>query len=238
MQVACPQCGAPATALTESRFYRCAHCGSSFVIQGEEGIQEYVCSHQRDDRLAWSALAEYLERNGLEKFPVKGQAVFCVLPFWCLTLSSGGTRLIPAVTPPFPEVTAVTLPGGDLQFPLPGEELQPPEISLSEAQRLVGGHLSKRFLVHLPLYFLPYSYEGVPFQALVSGADRKVYTRSLPSREESVIPRHHLVMVGLYILLLLVEGGVIHDLKWRALAFILTALAAWPLWYIILKREQ
>ncbi len=237
MQVACPHCGAPETALTESRFYRCDYCGSSYVLQGEQGIRQYVCSHRRDDRLAWSALADHLERNRVESSPEKGGVEFLLIPFWCFTLESGVTRMIPAIPPLVPEVATVTLPGVDLQFPLSGEEVAPPEIPLAHAEQGVAGAITRRFLVHLPLYLLSYTSQGAPFQALVSGMDRKVYAGTLPPGIMIVIPRGHLLMVGLYILVLVMEALAIRPPEWRGVAFLLTALAAWPLGYAILRRE-
>jgi hypothetical protein len=239
VQVACPHCGAPETALTESRFYRCGYCGSSYVVQGEQGIRQYCCSHRRDDRLAWSALAEELERKSLESSLEKGSVDFLLIPFWCFTRESGTTRMIPAVAPPVPEVTEVTLPGVDLQYPQPGEELTPPEISLTDAEQgLTGGAITTRFLVYLPIYLLSYTSNSFPFQAVVSGADRKVYAGILPSRAGIVIPRRHLLMVGFYALLLILEGVAIRRPEWRAAAYLFTGLTAWSLCYALLRRES
>jgi hypothetical protein len=238
VQVACPQCSAPVTAQTETRFYRCSFCTSAFVIQGDRGVDQYTFSHQRDDRLAWSALTEHLERNQVETSLEKGPVEFLTAPFWCFTLDSGATRIAPAIPPPLPEVARVTLPGGDLRFPQPGEEFSPPVVSLADAERgLNGSSITRRVLVHLPLYIISYISQGVPFQALVSGADRKVYARNLPAVRGVVIPRHHFLMIGFYLLVLVIEGLAIPRLEWRAVAFVLTVLAAWPLCYSILRRE-
>jgi hypothetical protein len=45
-------------------------------------------------------------------------------------------------------------------------------------------------------------------------------------------------MIGLYVLVLVIEGLAIRRLEWRALAFVLTGLAAWPLCYAIIRRER
>jgi len=237
VQVACPQCGAPVTAQTETRFYRCAYCSSAFVIQEERGIEQFTLDHQRDDRFAWSALAEYLERNRVETSINKGRVTFSYVPYWCFILDNGATRMATAIPPPFPEVAAVTLPGGDLGFPLPGKEYQPPEITLAEAERgLNGTAVIKRSLIHLPLYILSYTFQGVLFQAVVSGADRKVYAQHLPALRGIVIPRNHVLMIGLYVVVLMLEALAIRRPEWRALAFLLTGLAAWPLLSSILRR--
>ena len=238
MQVACPQCGAPVTAQTETRFYRCAYCSSAFVIQGERGIDQFTFSHQRDDRIAWSALAEHLERNRVETAMEKGPVEFLSVPFWCFTLDSGVTRMAPAMPPTLPELSVVALPGGDLRFPQPGEEFPPPEVTLADAERgLNGSSIARRFLVHLPLYLLTYTSQGVPYQALVSGADCKVYAQRLPAERGITIPHCHFLMIGLYVVILVIEGLAIRRLEWRSLAFVLTGLAAWPLCYAILRRE-
>lgn len=238
MPVACPQCGAPVTAQTETRFYRCTYCSSAFVIQGERGIDQYTFSHQQDDRLAWSALAEHLERNRVETAIAKGSVEFLFVPFWGLTLDSGATRIAPAMQPTLPKLSAVTLPGGDLRFPQPDEEFPPPEVSLAVAERgLNGSTIARRFLVYVPLYLLSYTSQGVPFQALVSGADRKVYAQRLPAARGITIPQRHFLMIGLYAVVLVIEGLAIPRPEWRALTFVLTGLAAWPLCYAILRKE-
>ena len=237
MQIACPQCGAPVTAQTETRFYRCTYCSSAFVIQGEQGIEQFTLDHQRDDRFAWSALAEHLERNRVETSIEKGRVVFSFIPYWCFTLDNGATRMASAISPPLPEVAVVTLPGGDLTFPQPGTEYQPPEITLADAERgLNGAAATKRSLIHLPLYLLSYTFQGVPFQAVVSGVDRKVYAQHLPALRGIVIPRNHVLMIGLYVVILILETVVMRRPEWRALAFLLTGLAAWPLLHTILRR--
>jgi hypothetical protein len=239
VQVACPQCGAPVTAQTETRFYRCAFCASAFVIQGERGIDQYTFSHQRDDRLAWSALAEHLERNRVETALERGPVEFLSVPFWCFTLNNGSNRLALATSLQLPELSGVTLPGGDLRFPQPGEEFPPPEVSLADAERgLNNSAITRRFLVHLPCYILAYTSQGVSFQTLVSGTDRKVYALTLPAVKGITIPHSHFLMIGLYVVLLVVEGLAIRRLEWRALAFVLTGLAAWPLCYAIIRRER
>lgn len=238
MQVACSQCGAPVTPQTETRFYRCAFCASAFVIQGERGIDQYTYSHQRDDRLAWSALAEYLEINRVETAIEKDSVEFLTAPFWCFTLDSGATRTVPAIPPLLPELSGVTLPGGDLRFPLPGEEFSPPEISLADAEHGINGSkITRRFLVHLPLYLIFYAHQGVSFQALVSGADRKVYARNLPAAREITIPQHYVLMIGVYVVILVIEGVAIRRLEWRALAFFLTGIVVGCLGYAVLRRE-
>ena len=239
MPVACPQCGAPVTAQTETRFYRCAYCSSAFVIQGEQGIDQYTFSHGRDDRFAWSALAEHLERNRVETALEKGPVEFLFVPYWCFTLDSGANRMVPAMPLALPELSAVTLPGGDLRFPLTSEEFPPPEVSLAVAERdLTGSSIAGRFLVHLPLYILSYASHGVPFQALVSGADRKVYVRSLPPARGIRIPQSHFMMIGLYVVILVIEGLTIRRMEWRALAFVLTGFASWSFGYTFLRRES
>ena len=237
MQVACPQCGAPVPAQTETRFYRCAFCSSAFVIQDERGIEQFTFDHQRDDRFAWSALAEYLERSRVETSIERGRVAFSFVPYWCFTLDNGATRMATAIPTPLPEVVAVTLPGGDLRFPLPEKEYQPPVITLADAEREIhGAAVTKRTLIHLPLYILTYTFQGVPFQAVVSGVDRKVYAQHLPALRGIVIPRNHVLMIGLYVVVLMLEALAIRRPEWRAVAFLLTGLAAWPLLFAILRR--
>jgi hypothetical protein len=131
----------------------------------------------------------------------------------------------------------VTLPGGDLGFPQPGKEYQPPEITLADAERgLSDAVVTKRSLIHLPLYLLSYTFQGVPFQAVVSGADRKVYAQHLPAVRGIVIPPSHVLMIGLYVVILTVEALAIRRPEWRALSFLLTGLAAWPLLFSLLRR--
>jgi len=239
MEVNCPQCGAPAPALTETRFYRCSYCASSFTIQGGTGLLQYCFSHVRDDRLAWSLLAQFLEESRVKASIKEISADFTFFPFWSVSMESAEKRLIPAMGHEFDEIKRVSLPGGDLQFLPEGSDFTPPAIPLQEAVRgLPPDKVSTgRSLVYIPLYFLVYESEGASFHAVVSPIEQKAYALTTPAGEDDALSVKHLLMMGFFAAFLLAEGFLVKNYLWRAGAIVLTFGIFYSVYYPLLKKE-
>ncbi len=239
MQVVCPQCGAPIEALTESRFYRCPYCTSSFTVYEGKGVPEYAILHTRDDRQAWSALETWLETRRITD-PVKREnADFLQFPFWYDSSGAGSGCLVPALEHGFSEVSSVTLPAGDLVFLEEKGDYPEPLVLLAEA---VSGLPSASgdaawSLLYLPLYFMRCQVGGQPFSAVVSGADGKVFASATPSPSAVSISAIHLAMMGGFALLLVAEGLVIRHAIFRTIAFIITTGCLYPVFLSKLKKE-
>ncbi|GEM_PF-2006539 len=239
MRVVCPQCGAPIEALTESRFYRCPYCTSSFLVQGGRELPEFVIRHRRDDRHAWSALKTWLEIRRVMD-PLERDAVdFIQFPFWYDSSGTGGRVLVPAREHPFSEVSSVTLPAGDLVYLDEKEEYAEPLVSLSEAATGIppGSGEPAWNLLYLPLYFLRYRVGECAYTAIVSGADGRVFSAETPEPSAVSLSSRHLAMMAGFALLLVVEGVLIRNALFRTLAFLVTTGCLYPVFLLLLKRE-
>jgi hypothetical protein len=239
MEVNCPQCGAPAPALTETRFYRCTYCASSFTIQGGTGLLQYSFSHERDDRLAWSLLGLFLEGSRVKASVKEISADFTFFPYWSVVMEDGEKRLIPAMGHEFDEIKRVSLPGGDLQFLPEGCDYPSPTISLQEAVRaLPSGKVSTgRSLVYIPLYFLVYECEGTIFHSVISPIEQKTYAFATPAGQEDTISVKHILMMGFFTACILAEGFLLKNYLWRVGAVALTFGFFYSVYYTLLKKE-
>lgn len=239
MQVLCPQCGAPAAALTESRFYRCSFCASSFVVQAGQGLVEYTFDHVRDDRQAWSALTSYLEMRHCTE-PLERVAVdYLFFPFWMVTRNGDRRRLLPAMEHSFPGIDLVTLPAGDLIFLGDTEDYPEPSITMAQAQESMPGDegAGKWGMVFLPLYFLRYRTADQDYTAIVSGPDGRVFVVGHPLPTGSKVPLAHVAMIVCFILTLVLEGFLIRSHLVRAGVFLLSFALFYASYSALLKKE-
>lgn len=239
MQVLCPQCGAPVEALTESRFYRCPFCASSFVVHEGKGLAEYTFRHERDDRQAWSALSSYLEA-GLFTDPVEQVAVdYIAFPFWMVSHNGDRRRLTPAREHPFPEISHVTLPAGDLVFLDDTGEYPAPSISREQARERMPGDEGKGTwsLVFLPLYFLKCRASEQEYTAIVSGPDGRVFAIGYPVSSGTLLPIRHMVMIVCFAFLLIIEGLLIRNHGIRAGTFVISFAILYPAYRMLLNKE-
>lgn len=239
MRVVCPQCGAPIEALTESRFYRCPYCTSSFLVQGGRELPEFVILHRRDDRHAWSALKTWLEIRRVTDPITKDAADFMQFPFWYDSSGTGGAVLFPAREHPFSGISSVTLPAGDLVYLEEKADYAEPLVALSEAAAGIqpGSGEPAWNLLYLPLYFLRYRVGEHACTAIVSGADGRVFSAERPEPSAVSLSPRHLAMMAGYALLLVVEGMLIRNALFRTLAFLVTTGCLYPVFLLLLKRE-
>lgn len=238
MQVACPQCGAGINAVTESSFYRCPFCTSSFVVRDGAGIRQYTFLCAQDDRIAWSALAEHLAQIGAAGEIVNVSCELMLAPFWMFALHNGSNRLLYAGNAEQPETCGITLPGGDLMYVPQGMDLPPVDVTLPEALSRAGiDEPRQTSLLYLPIYRLSYRYAGTPYEAIVSAADRKCYTVITPPADRMQIPAQHIVMICSFAAILVIEGFAIRDVLWRMAAFALTFAVSYPLCHAMLRKE-
>ncbi|ANA40779.1 hypothetical protein A2G06_11375 [Geobacter anodireducens] len=239
MTVACPQCGAPAEARTDTRFHGCAFCGSSFMAERGIGIAEYHLAHERDDRVAWSALAASLERDGSGQAVERTGCEYLVAPFWLSRPENGGTRLVPALRHPWPQGPVPVLPGGDLLFVPSENDFILPDIPVDEALGEGAGRGGTSLsLVYLPLYLLSFRLAGHDCRALVSAVDRRVALLTpLPARSVPV-PFRHAALVSGFALVLIVAGPAVKSHLFRAAVFAAVLAVAWPACTALLRRGE
>ncbi|BBA69615.1 hypothetical protein KIP69_05550 [Geobacter sulfurreducens] len=239
MTIACPQCGAPAEARTDTRFHGCAFCGSSFMVERGIGIAEYHLEHERDDRVAWSALASTLERDGAGQAVERTSCEYLVAPFWLSRPESGGNRLVPALRHPWLQGPVPGLPGGDLLFVPALNDFILPDIPADEALGEGAGRGGTSLsLIYLPLYFLSFRLAGHDCRALVSAVDRRVALLTpLPLRSESV-PFRHAALVAGFAITLTAAGLAVKSHLLRAAVFAAVLAVAWPVCTALLRRGE
>ncbi|RNC73186.1 MAG: hypothetical protein ED859_00315 [Desulfuromonadales bacterium] len=238
MTVSCPQCGAPVEARTDTRFYRCPFCTSSYVAEHGVGIAEYHMAHERDDRLAWSALASTLEREGADPVVDRLGCEYLVAPFWLTRPEGGGRRLAPALRHPWLAEAPLGLPGGDLLFVPEGSGFIPPDIPATEAVGEEAGRGTTACgLVHLPLYLLRFGTGGRECRAVVSAVDRRACLLDPLPRQGIAVPLRHVALVAGFALVLVVVGLAVHDHLRRAAAFAVVFGVSYPACYAFLRRE-
>jgi len=239
LQVVCPQCGAPSEALTESRFYRCPYCTSSFIVHEGKGVPEYVILHTRDDRHAWSSLETWLEARRVTDPAIRDGADFMQFPFWYDSAGARDVVLVPALEHPFRQISSVTLPAGDLVYLEEKGDYPAPRVPLAKAASGIGSGAAEPAwcLLYLPLYFLRYQVGGVTCTAVVSGADGRVFASESPAPTAVSLSLTHLCMMAGYALLLAAEGLSIHGLLFRTIAFVMTTVCLYFAFLLLLKRE-
>jgi hypothetical protein len=189
--------------------------------------------------LAWSLLAQFLERSRVKASIKEISADFAFFPFWSVVMEDEEKRLIPAMGHEFDEIKRVSLPGGDLQFLPKGSDFTPPAIPLQEALRgLPSGQVSTgRSLVYIPLYFLVYECEGATFHSVVSPIEQKTYALSTPTGQDDTLSVKHLLMMGFFTACLLAEGFLAKNYLLRAGVVSLTFGLFYSVYYSLLKRE-
>ncbi len=239
MRVVCPQCGAPIEALTESRFYRCPYCTSSFIVHEGKGLPEYVILHKRDDRHAWSSLEAWLEARRVTGPVDRDVADFMQFPFWYDSAGASDVALVPALEHSFSQISSVTLPAGDLVYLEEKGDYAEPGVPLARAVSGIGHGSGEPSwsLLYLPLYFLRYQVGGIACTAIVSGADGRVFASESPAPTAVSLSLTHLCMMAGYALLLVAEGLSIHGLLFRTLAFAFTTGCLYFAFLLLLKRE-
>lgn len=231
MNVACPRCGARQEVQSETRFYSCSYCRSTFAVESGRRVAEYLADIRPDDRSAWSVLVDHLERGGHRSAVQRKRCRTVVCPFWLVRSNDGGTLFRAAAAMDIPLVENVSLPGCDLiplsDSPSPTLPDQPVERVL-EAARLSPGECQVS-LVHLPLQVLEYGVDGVDYCCTVMVADWKLYAQLLPPLESTTLPLPRICFLAAYVVLLLVAAVTIRHHLVRGAVFALLLAAAWLL---------
>lgn len=231
MNVICPRCGARQALQSETRFYSCSYCRSTFAVAGGRRVPEYLADIRPDERSAWSVLTDHLEQGGHRSAVRRGQCGTVVCPFWLVRTSAGGTLFRPAAALDVPLLENVSLPGCDLvpladnsSYVAPDQPLE----RLLEAARLSAGEC-RVALVYLPLQLLEYTVDGVDYRCTVVVADWKLYADSLPPLESTTLPLTRIRFLAVYGALLLVAAVTLHQHLIRGAVFALLLCVAWLL---------
>jgi hypothetical protein len=231
MNVICPRCGARQALQSETRFYSCSYCRSTFAVAGGRRVAEYLADIRADERSAWSVLTDHLEQGGHRFAVQRSQCSTVVCPFWLVRTKDGGTLFRPAAALDAPQLESVSLPGCDLVPLADNSSYVAPDQPLErvlEASRISPGE-SQVSLVHLPLQLLEYRVDGVGYRCTVVVADWKLYADSLPPLESATLPFTRIRFLAVYGALLLVASVTIHQHLIRGAVLALMLVAAWLL---------
>jgi hypothetical protein len=239
MNVTCPRCGARQELQSETRFYSCSYCRSTFAVEGGRRVAEYLADIRPDERSAWSVLSDHLEQEGRRSAVQRRRCDTLVCPFWLVRKSDGGALFTPAAAIDLPLVEGVSLPGCDLIPVSDSSSLVLPDKPLEEvleAARLSPGECQVS-LVHLPLQLLEYVVDGIAYRCTVLVADWKLYADSLPPLESAGIPLPRICFLAAYVALLLLAAVTIRHHLIRGAVFALLLGAGWRLGRRMVSRE-
>jgi len=228
MEARCPRCGARQELRTESRFYACHYCRSTFVISDGGKVAEYIADVSAEPEAAWSALHDFLEQNAYNGAFERINDSPVVLPFWLVRCQDGTTLFRPACHYAAPRLELVALPASDLvpvkdnsDYVLPDHT---PETYLTET---ACGDAAMVSLVYLPLYLLKYAASGKEYVCTVSVADWRVYADVFPQNETMAIEPARIYFLAAYLVALVAVCMLISNMLFRGTAVLLLLVTAY-----------
>jgi hypothetical protein len=153
-------------------------------------------------------------------------------PFWAFTVvGKEGERVVlqPAAPSSLQGLQGIELPAGDtrpMKEEITGEfPVVDPEVPLETAREwLTARHgevsIRQTVLYHLPMFRIPYSWQGRTYQAAVDGVSGKVFPADFPAKAEAPF-------VGVAVLAIIVfglEGLFIQNLIFKLAAYAVSAV--------------
>ncbi len=243
MKLKCTQCGADLEIRKDSGFMVCPYCDSSLFVEMDRTVRHYSIK----PIVVADGLAPTVQRS-LAALELKDRieltnAKFVYFPFWQLHLPLRKRYILPAATTTIEDLGSVSIPVGELQFYQKQEEGQgeliEPETLLDGAMahlagRGVNDEVARSDLVHLPLFFVGYSYQGRAYQAAVDAVSGKVYADSFPPSRSNEKDRFFAGMVLLTFAIFLVEGIVVPGFGITIMAYVATS----ALLYLAIKKTM
>jgi hypothetical protein len=236
LTVSCTQCGASIEPRAGERLLECSYCDTALVIDGSATLfnevmiptvpVEQVPAHLRRFLGGSSTVAD------LDKKARLGEPVLEYFPFWAFTVvGSGGEHVVlePAAPSSLQGLQGIELPAGSTR-PMGREvvgdvPVAEPEIPVETARAWLVEHhgeveIRQTVLYHLPMYRMPYSWQGRTYRAAVDAVSGKVFPADYPAKAEAPF-------VGVAALALIVfglEGLVIQNLIFKAAVMLVSAL--------------
>jgi hypothetical protein len=234
--VACTQCGASIEPRAGERLLECPFCDTALVVDGSATLirevmaptigYEQVPAHLRRFLGGTSTVAD------LDRKARLGDPKLEYFPFWAFTIvGKEGERVVlqPAAPSSLQGLQGLELPAGStrpMQSDAAGDTpVVEPEVPLETAR----GWLTARYgevsirqtvLYHLPMYRIPYSWQGRTYQAAVDGVSGKVFPAHFPAKAEAPF-------VGVAVLAVVVfglEGLFIQNLIVKLAAYLVSAV--------------
>ncbi len=236
MAVACTQCGASFEPPAGERLLRCAYCDTALVVDGSATLYhemmvptiglDQVPAHLRRFLGGTATVAD------LDKKADLGQPVLEYFPFWAFTVvGKGGETVVlePAAPSSLQGLQGMELPAGKTR-PMNSETtggtpVIEPEVPLTTARQWLEKRrgevqIRQTVLYHLPMFTVPYSWQGKTYRAAVEAVSGKVFPADFPAKAEAPY-------VGVAVLALVVfglEGLIIQNLAIKLFAYLLSAI--------------
>lgn len=197
----CTQCGGELHPDEGQIFITCPYCTSTVYLDKSRVVFHWYLAPTLNGDEARGSLARWMAGNSTVKdLDKKSQIIeqsFAYFPMWYLKYRIGDSKedswFYPAAATSVTEISRIKLPAGDLRKYDHALEAQsqsptvPLETSLKwlAQQGIAEEQINERSLVHFPLYFFKYSFQGDHYSAIVEGATGEVYANIYPAKSEA-----------------------------------------------------
>jgi hypothetical protein len=197
----CTQCGGELHPDEGQIFVTCPFCTSTVYLDKSQVVFHWYLAPTLDEAKARGSLARWMGGNqtvkDLDKKSQVSEQSFAYFPLWYVKYQSGNgqeeIRQFPAAATSITEIRRIKVPAGDLRkF---DDSIQPQSQSPSVPLETALGWLGERgisreqilelAMVHVPLYFFKYNYQGTLYSAVVDGATGEVFANIFPAKSES-----------------------------------------------------
>lgn len=236
MAVACTQCGASIEPRAGERLLECPFCDTALVVDGSATlIHEIMEPTMRGEQVA-AHLRRFLGGTttvaDLDKKARLGDPKLEYFPFWAFTVMAHDEERVvlqPAAPSSLQGLQGIELPAGTtrpMQAGITGDTpVLEPEIPLDTAREWLSarhGEVSVRqtVLYHLPMFRIPYSWQGRTYQAAVDGVSGKVFPADFPAKAEAPF----VGVAALAIIIFGLEGLIIQNLIIKFAAYLVSAV--------------
>jgi len=200
-QINCGQCGSVLPVEHGSQFVTCVYCGTTSFVDKARAVFHYALRVTVREEDALSALRRWMAGNetvkDLDKKAQIERPHLDYFPMWMITATQGEQERVflkPAAALSVSELERLTVPAADLQpydHHLDADAVTPTVPYDTMVQWLVDDHglrpesLREVALVHLPLYFCKYAFDGRRYTAIVDAATSRVFANIFPSKWEA-----------------------------------------------------
>ena len=197
----CSQCGGELHPDEGQIFITCPYCSSTVYLDKSRVVFHWYLAPTLDETKARGSLARWMAGNStvkdLDKKSKLIEQSFIYFPMWFLKYKEDENKernwLYPAAATSVTEISRIKLPVGDLQKydDTLGAGSQTPTVPLEtalgwlEQRGITEEEISERALVHIPLYFFKYIYQGEKYSAIVEGATGEVFANIFPAKAEA-----------------------------------------------------
>lgn len=200
VQILCRQCSAPLPVEQGSQYVKCEFCGATNVVEKGRTVFHYAVKVTVRRDAAEKALRRWMAGNdtikGLDKKAQIKETRFEYFPMWLVTIIQNEREtmyLEPAAAISVSELKRIRIPAGDLE---PFQDAYAENAItatvpydamfgwLKDEHHIEQGKIKGVSLVHLPIYFLKYTYEGEDYTVVVDGASGEVFANIYPSKWE------------------------------------------------------